>query len=372
MDNTSKFQRRKLYFEEDIPLSFTKNNSAITAVLTKTVLLIALTLTTSVGVFASEAEIKQQSYTATYTVAKDGSLSDSEKCTLAVGNEAGFCYVDGEAYTGEIEIEGAMHRYNNGLPASYYVNGDSVSYYDPQGKKEERPDLDAAVDMFMQHYNDNTVCETPVYSTGNIRDLFMLINTIGELTGNDIVKGSLYDIMESKVIDEEMDGRNISVYELYMTDNMDALQEYKKDVADTDAFLQEADLTFEGTEDAFEVCRRANTFIRSRYSYDYGKASTVESGNPNTSTIIDLTTDENTIICDDYAKLFEFLCNRYGVETDYVTGFSSSGGSHAWNRSIIDGKEYYTDVTWNDTGGGNQWLLLNRDTFYRDHVDLTY
>ena len=73
MDNTSKFQRRKLYFEEDIPLSFTKNNSAITAVLTKTVLLIALTLLASVGVFASEAEIKQQSYTATYTVAKDGS-----------------------------------------------------------------------------------------------------------------------------------------------------------------------------------------------------------------------------------------------------------------------------------------------------------
>ena len=87
-------------------MSFTKNNSAITAVLTKTVLLIALTLLASVGVFASEAEIKQQSYTATYTVAKDGSLSDSEKCTLAVGNEAGFCYVDEEPYTGEIEIEG--------------------------------------------------------------------------------------------------------------------------------------------------------------------------------------------------------------------------------------------------------------------------
>ena len=120
--------------------------------------------------------------------------------------------MDEEPYTGEIEIDGALYRYSNGLPASYYVDGDTVSYYDPQGKKEERPDLDAAVDMFMQHYNDNTVCETPVYSTGNIRDLFMLINTIGELTGNDIVRGSLYDIMESKVIDEEIDGRNISVY----------------------------------------------------------------------------------------------------------------------------------------------------------------
>ena len=90
----------------------------------------------------------------------------------------------------------------------------------------------------------------------------MLINTIGELTGNDIVRGSLYDIMESKVIDEEIDGRNISVYELYMTDNMDTLQEYKKDVADTDTFLQEADLAVEGAADAFEICRRANTFIR--------------------------------------------------------------------------------------------------------------
>lgn len=353
-------------------MSFTKNNSAITAMLTKTALLIALTLPASIEAFASEAEIMQQSYTATYTVAKDGSLSNSEGHTLAVGNEAGFCYVDGEPYTGEIEIDGALHRYKSGVPVSYYVTGDAVSYYDPQGRKEDRSDFDAAVNTFMQHYNNNTICETPVYSTGNIRDLFTLINVIGELTGNDIVKGSLYDIMESKVIDEEMDGRNVTVYELYITDNADVLQEYKKDVADTDAFLQEADLTFEGTEDAFEVCRRANTFIRSRYSYDYGKASTVESGNPNTSTLIDLTTDENTIICDDYAKLFEFLCNRYGVETDYVTGFSSSGGAHAWNRSIIDGKEYYTDVTWNDTGGGNQWLLLNRDTFYRDHVDLTY
>ena len=115
MDNTSKFSVQKTIFRGGIFIGFTKNNPAITAMLAKTALFIALTLPTSVGVFASEVEIKQQSYTATYTVAKDGSLSDSEKCTLAVGNEAGFCYVDEEPYTGEIEIDGALYRYKSGV-----------------------------------------------------------------------------------------------------------------------------------------------------------------------------------------------------------------------------------------------------------------
>lgn len=53
-------------------------------------------------------------------------------------------------------------------------------------------------------------------------------------------------------------------------------------------------------------------------------------------------------VCAGYAKAFEFLCRRAGVDCTYVQGYSLTGENHAWNLVEIGGTPYWVDVTWGD------------------------
>ncbi len=53
-------------------------------------------------------------------------------------------------------------------------------------------------------------------------------------------------------------------------------------------------------------------------------------------------------VCQGYAKSFQYLMYRMGIECTLVQGFSNSGLSHAWNMVKADGSYYYIDVTWGD------------------------
>ncbi len=57
-------------------------------------------------------------------------------------------------------------------------------------------------------------------------------------------------------------------------------------------------------------------------------------------------------VCQCYALLMNALLQRVGVESRYLSGTLSSGGSHAWNLVKIDGAWYHIDATWDD--GGNK------------------
>ncbi len=51
-------------------------------------------------------------------------------------------------------------------------------------------------------------------------------------------------------------------------------------------------------------------------------------------------------VCAGYAKAYQLVLNRLGIECAYVIG--DAGGPHAWNCVKLDGNYYLTDVTWND------------------------
>ena len=77
-----------------------------------------------------------------------------------------------------------------------------------------------------------------------------------------------------------------------------------------------------------------------------------------------------TGVCQGYANAFWRLMNAAGVETDYVRGYGWSGsewGRHGWNRCLINGTYYYTDVTWNDSMGTSQYLLISFEQMEKDH-----
>lgn len=57
-------------------------------------------------------------------------------------------------------------------------------------------------------------------------------------------------------------------------------------------------------------------------------------------------------VCAGYARAYQLIMNRMGIECGYVTGnaINSHGEteSHAWNYIRLDGQYYFTDVTWDD------------------------
>ena len=77
-------------------------------------------------------------------------------------------------------------------------------------------------------------------------------------------------------------------------------------------------------------------------------------------------------VCDGYAKAFQILCNRLGIECVGVNGYcpdfnkengESADTGHMWNCAKIGGDWYHVDVTWNDGDAHIQrYLYLNLTT----------
>ena len=80
-------------------------------------------------------------------------------------------------------------------------------------------------------------------------------------------------------------------------------------------------------------------------------------------------------VCEGYARAYQYLLRRVGIESTVVTGKSSVPGSsktvsHAWNLVRIDGRYYYTDVTWDDQDSELYYAYFNvtRDMIGEDHI----
>lgn len=112
--------------------------------------------------------------------------------------------------------------------------------------------------------------------------------------------------------------------------------------------------------DAFTRARVINDYLCRTMTYDnsYTHCSTFDA------------LAYGTGVCQGYANAFWRLMNAAGVDTDYVRGYGWSGsdwGRHGWNRSLINGTYYYTDVTWNDSMGTNKYLLISFEEMEKDH-----
>lgn len=75
---------------------------------------------------------------------------------------------------------------------------------------------------------------------------------------------------------------------------------------------------------------------------------------------------DHVSVCAGYAKTYQLLSNRAGLYCTYVSGtvpYSDVyGDRHAWNLIMIDGKYYWSDVTWGDPVSENN--AENRQTLY--------
>lgn len=58
--------------------------------------------------------------------------------------------------------------------------------------------------------------------------------------------------------------------------------------------------------------------------------------------------EEKKAVCAGYAKAFQYITNRLGIECAYVRGRCKDGEWHAWNIIKLEGDYYYVDATWDD------------------------
>lgn len=139
--------------------------------------------------------------------------------------------------------------------------------------------------------------------------------------------------------------------------------------AASDAAIRYAQKLRRITKAAIKACRTQkqkvkaiNAYMVKHYTYDdrYADASYSFTG----------LLDHKKGVCKGYAELFRLMCLQAGIRTESVTGLATSGPGqqdyelHMWSRSKINGKWYYTDVTFNDAAGSNQFLLLPAKRFY--------
>ena len=92
---------------------------------------------------------------------------------------------------------------------------------------------------------------------------------------------------------------------------------------------------------------------------------------------------DGQIVCDGYAKVFQYLMHRAGVNCVVVFGSTiskeyadNSSMDHAWNKVLLDGKWLNMDLCWADTGWPTTFDLKDNDYYARyrhwlvTHTDL--
>jgi len=80
-------------------------------------------------------------------------------------------------------------------------------------------------------------------------------------------------------------------------------------------------------------------------------------------------------VCEGYAEAYQILLQRVGIQS-YIVGGTSKGERHKWNIVRLDGKYYYTDVTWDDPVGGDEaskpvyypYFNITTERLKEDHV----
>ena len=79
-------------------------------------------------------------------------------------------------------------------------------------------------------------------------------------------------------------------------------------------------------------------------------------------------------VCAGYSKAYQLLLQKVGITSWYIRGNgkdlkTGTSESHAWNAVLLDGKWYYTDVTWDDKGTlYYAYLNLTSEFFDEEHI----
>ena len=88
---------------------------------------------------------------------------------------------------------------------------------------------------------------------------------------------------------------------------------------------------------------------------------------------------EGKASCEGYSRAFQYIMSKLNIDNRLITGDASDDGvkyiPHMWNFVTIDGKSYYTDITWDDPKGDaailrHTYFNLNTEEVLRNHKNI--
>lgn len=103
----------------------------------------------------------------------------------------------------------------------------------------------------------------------------------------------------------------------------------------------------------YEQMNAFKTEICNLTDYNYSAGSATDYGDPWQIIYVFDDNPSTTVVCEGYAKAFQYLCDLNGLTCYTVTGIMGGGtgaGAHMWNIVTLDGNNYLVDVTNSDAG----------------------
>ena len=126
-------------------------------------------------------------------------------------------------------------------------------------------------------------------------------------------------------------------------------------------------------DDELTLVKKAQDLVCRIAAYDYMEYNAIKwhqgSSNPVTHQISGFLRS-GKIVCDGYAKSFQWVLRCMGIDSFVVYGISGYANDyHAWNKVKVDGEWYNADVCWKDTGEGATYFLKS-DSLFGEHMHL--
>lgn len=119
-------------------------------------------------------------------------------------------------------------------------------------------------------------------------------------------------------------------------------------VSEADAREQTEQLEETAKEILENIPEEESVYLRARLIYEYIISNTEYVRNGNDQNIAGVLLQREAV-CAGYARTFQYLCEKAGIECIYVTGDArDTVEGHAWNIVKLDGEYYYVDTTYGD------------------------
>ena len=120
-------------------------------------------------------------------------------------------------------------------------------------------------------------------------------------------------------------------------------------VTEFEAKIAQLDASIPAVSDQVAMEKAAYDYVIKNIAYDFTSAGTSFDFNQDAPTCFDAygALIKGSAVCEGYAKLFQYLCYRMGINAIQVIG-TGGGGSHMWNMAKINGNWYHLDPTWGD------------------------
>ena len=119
----------------------------------------------------------------------------------------------------------------------------------------------------------------------------------------------------------------------------------------------------------FEVEKYVYDYLVDNCEYDYTAAESEEmiaNENDAYGALVD-----RKAVCEGYARAFQLLCNRLGLDCVNITG-ESDGNGHQWNSVKVENSWYYVDVTWGDSDGEAEYVEYDYFNLTTEQLEKTH